>query len=97
MLATFFKTFSAIFIAELGDKTQLACLAFGSVSPKQKWIIFAASSLALACSSAVAVFFGCQITRIASPKAIKLTAGAIFIVFGIIYLREGFNMPSGKA
>ena len=60
MLATFFKTFWTIFIAELGDKTQLACLAFGSVSPRDKWVIFAASSVALACSSAIAVFLGCQ-------------------------------------
>ena len=96
MLATFFKTFWAIFIAELGDKTQLACLAFGSVSPKQKWIIFAASSVALTCSSAIAVFFGCQITRVVSPKTIKFVAGVVFIVFGVIYLRDAFNMP-GKA
>ena len=96
MLATFFKTFWTIFIAELGDKTQLACLAFGSVSPRDKWVIFAASSVALACSSAIAVFLGCQITRLVSPRTIKIVAGVAFIVFGLIYLKDAFSMP-GKA
>ncbi len=96
MLATFFKTFWTIFIAELGDKTQLACLAFGSVSPRDKWVIFAASSVALACSSAIAVFLGCQITRLVSPRTIKIVAGVVFIVFGLIYLKDAFSMP-GKA
>ncbi|MGI5869790.1 MAG: TMEM165/GDT1 family protein [Kiritimatiellia bacterium] len=93
MLAKFFKVFFAIFVAELGDKTQLSCLAFSSVAPREKWAIFAASSLALACSSAIAVFFGCQITRIVSPKTIKLVAGVVFIVFGVLYLREAFQAP----
>ena len=58
--------------------------------------IFAASSVALACSSAIAVFLGCQITRLVSPRTIKIVAGVVFIVFGLIYLKDAFSMP-GKA
>lgn len=94
MLATFFKTFAAIFVAELGDKTQLACLGFSSVSPKAKWVIFLASTAALACSSLIAVFLGEQITRVVSPRVIKFVAGGVFIVFGILYLREAFLMQA---
>ncbi len=91
MVHTFFKTFASIFVAELGDKTQLACLAFASVAPRHRWIIFAASVLALTLSSAIAVFFGCQVTRVISLRTIKIIAGVVFLIFGVIYLRDAFT------
>lgn len=96
MWLTIFKSFVAIFIAELGDKTQLACLGFASVDPKSRLYIFLGSALALACSSAIAVYFGCQITKYVSPRVIKTIAGVVFIVFGLIYLRDAYHMPSGE-
>lgn len=94
MWLTIFKSFIAIFIAELGDKTQLACLGFASVDPKSRFHIFLGSALALACSSALAVYFGCQITKYVSPKTIKIVAGVVFILFGLLYLRDACRMPS---
>lgn len=90
MILTFLKVFGSVFVAELGDKTQLTCLAFASVVPKYRGVVFLASVLALAFSSAIAVFFGCQITRIISPRTVKLVAGVVFLIFGVIYLRDAW-------
>jgi Ca2+/H+ antiporter, TMEM165/GDT1 family len=81
----FASTFGAIFIAELGDKTQLATLSLAS-SGKSRWVVFAASALALVATSALAVLFGEGISRVVPPIWIKRAAGAVFVVMGALFL-----------
>lgn len=81
----FISTFAAIFVAELGDKTQLAAMSL-SAGSKSKWIVFAASSLALVTSSALAVSLGEGISRFVSPSWLRRAAGVIFIALGLLYL-----------
>lgn len=89
MLPVFFKAFAMIFLAELGDKTQLAALTMTAGNPKAKWMIFLGSALALAATSLLAVIFGDLISKIPnSEKIIKYVAGAVFIVFGVISIAE---------
>jgi len=85
----FVSTFGAIFIAELGDKTQLAALSL-SAGSSSKLTVFAGSALALVMSSAIAVAFGEGISRFVSPVWLRRAAGAIFILLGILYIaRKG--------
>ena len=81
----FISTFGAIFVAELGDKTQLAALSL-SAGSKSKWIVFAGSSLALVTSSAIAVALGEGVSRFVSPLWLRRAAGVIFIVLGALFL-----------
>lgn len=80
----FFSTFALIFLAELGDKTQLTALARSATG--NRWIVFAAASLALACSTLVAVLFGTVIRRYIPEQYIKIAAGVLFLVFGTFTL-----------
>jgi Ca2+/H+ antiporter, TMEM165/GDT1 family len=84
----FASTFAAVFVAELGDKTQLAALSLsaGNAGIKSKWIVFAGSALALVLSSALAVAFGEAISRAVSPIWLRRAAGVIFIVLGVLFL-----------
>ncbi|MGE5677746.1 MAG: TMEM165/GDT1 family protein [Pseudomonadota bacterium] len=86
MLKTIFYTFFLVFIAELGDKTQLATML---LSAKSNSIIsvFIGSSLALVCSSFIGVFAGAYITRYVPPSYIQNAAGVLFILMGILILR----------
>ncbi len=81
----FFSAFGAIFVAELGDKTQLAALSLSAES-KSKWVVFLASALALTASSAIAVALGDGVSRIISPLWLKRAAGAIFIALRVLTL-----------
>ena len=81
----FISTFAAIFVAELGDKTQLAALSL-SAGSSSKLTVFAGSALALVMSSAIAVALGEGIGRFVSPMWLRRAAGAIFVVLGIVYL-----------
>jgi len=82
-----FKAFSAIFIsvflAEIGDKTQLATMLFASEAQNNKWVVFAASATALVLASAIGVLVGAQLERFVKPSTLKLIAGAGFIVIGL--------------
>jgi putative Ca2+/H+ antiporter (TMEM165/GDT1 family) len=75
--------FLSIFVAELGDKTQLATLLFATNQSLSRLGVFAASSAALALSSLIAVLAGGQLTRFVSPVTLQLVAGFGFIVIGI--------------
>lgn len=89
MLSMFFKAFGMIFLAELGDKTQLTALTMSAGNPKAKWIIFLGSALALAATSLLAVLVGDLISKIPnSEKYIKYIAGAVFIIFGVLSIVE---------
>lgn len=87
-----FSTFTLIFLAELGDKTQLAALA-ATAGTKSTWSVFTGASLALVLSTLVAVLIGHALQRVVPPQAIKLTAGALFILFGVLLLHSAFTTP----
>jgi putative Ca2+/H+ antiporter (TMEM165/GDT1 family) len=85
----FASTFVAIFIAELGDKTQLAVLSF-SAAGGSRWNTFLASAAALALSSAIAAFGGELLSRWVSPLLLRRLAGGVFLLMGALFLlRKG--------
>ncbi len=76
--------FVAIFIAELGDKTQLATFTFAT---KYGWIkAFAGSILALAIVNFLGAFIGDKIGHVLPVELIQKGAGVLFIVFGLLML-----------
>ena len=85
MFATVFGT---VFLAELGDKTQLATLLFASRSSVSLWIIFAAAALALVLTSAIGVAAGGAIAQYLSPRLLSYAAGTGFIAIGVYTLYQ---------
>jgi putative Ca2+/H+ antiporter (TMEM165/GDT1 family) len=85
MLKLFFSTFALIFLAELGDKTQLATLAITSQAkqPGGLWIVFAGSAFALVATSGLAVLGGDVISRNIPPAAVRWVSGLLFLAAGI--------------
>lgn len=81
----FASTFAAVFVAELGDKTQLAALSL-SAGSASKWTVFAGSAVALVLSSALAVGAGDLVSRVVSPIWLRRAAGVIFVVLGVVFL-----------
>jgi putative Ca2+/H+ antiporter (TMEM165/GDT1 family) len=75
--------FTSVFIAELGDKTQLATMLFASDKDTSKLTVFAGASLALIVTSAFGVLAGAAISQYVSQKSLSYLAGAGFIVIGI--------------
>ena len=77
----FATTFGMLFVAELGDKTQLACMLMTAES-KKPLTVFIASALALTAVSLLGVIFADIVCRYISPDIIKKIAGTAFIVIG---------------
>jgi putative Ca2+/H+ antiporter (TMEM165/GDT1 family) len=90
-LKVLLTTFGMIFLAELGDKTQLATFSFAAQS-QSKLAVFLGSAGALVVTSLMAVLFGAAIGRIIPPNIIKTGAGALFVVLGLWML----IFPGGK-
>ncbi len=82
-LKAFSTVFIAIFIAELGDKTQIATMLFAADKEVSKLTVFLGSSLALIFASAVGVLAGGIISHFISEKHLHYVAGLGFIVIGI--------------
>lgn len=80
ILATVFTT---VFVAELGDKTQLATMLFASDKDSSKLIVFIGASLALVLTSAIGVLAGSVISQYVSEKSLHYIAGVGFIAIGI--------------
>ena len=79
LLATFFGT---VFLAELGDKTQLATLLFASRERSNLLTVFLAASFALVATSAIGVLAGAALSNYVQPKYLSYVAGLGFIVIG---------------
>lgn len=83
MLRIMLSTFALIFLAELGDKTQLAVLAMASRG--NAWAVFIGASAALLASTGLAVVLGCTLPRLlpeSSTRIIHYVAGGLFVVVG---------------
>jgi putative Ca2+/H+ antiporter (TMEM165/GDT1 family) len=75
-------TFAMIFLAELGDKTQLATFAF-SADSKSRLSVFLGSAGALVLTSLLAVLFGALMGKLIPANTIKIGAGVLFILLGL--------------
>jgi putative Ca2+/H+ antiporter (TMEM165/GDT1 family) len=80
---TFGSVFIAIFLAEIGDKTQLATVLFSSDATASRWLVFSAASAALVLAAGIGVLVGAQLARLASPETLKWLAGLGFVAVGI--------------
>ena len=79
---TLFTTFGMIFLAELGDKTQLATLCFAAEN-RSRLAVFLGSAAALVLTSFLAVVCGAFVCRVIPASYIKMGAGALFVLLGL--------------
>lgn len=93
-ISTLATIFLSIFIAELGDKTQLATMLFSADSGHGRMAVFLAASAALVCSTLVAVLLGGSISRLASRRLLTVIAGTGFILIGAWTLVQGIRTPA---
>lgn len=80
IVATVFLT---VFVAELGDKTQLATLLFAADKEVSKWAVFVGASLALILASGIGVLAGGLIAQYVSERYLNYLAGAGFVAIGV--------------
>ena len=79
------STFGLIFLAELGDKTQLAAIALSAES-KSPVAVFVGAVLALGLVTLIGVAIGGTVTRVIPARYIRMAAGALFIAIGAFML-----------
>ncbi len=83
------SVFVTVFLAELGDKTQLAAMLFSTKAEGARWAVFLAASAALVLSTAIAVFAGAFVTRFVAPETLGRVAAVGFIALGAWMLWKG--------
>lgn len=83
--------FLSVFLAELGDKTQLATLLFASGGEHKPWQVFLAAAAALTLSTAIAVLLGAFATKYLAVVPLKLIAGLGFLLIGGWTLADYFR------
>lgn len=83
MWRTFFTVLFTVFLAEIGDKTQLATMLFAARGESSKWVVFLAASLALILAAAIGVLVGGVVERFVSPRTLRMVAGAGFVAIGL--------------
>ena len=88
-LGLFATVFTTVFVAELGDKTQLATMLYASDAENPRTTVFVASAAALVLSSALGVVAGHAISGYLDPNVIRWVAGLGFVGVGVWILATG--------
>ena len=83
-LRFFLTVFSTVFLAELGDKTQLATFLYAADAERSKLVVFLGSASALVVTSAIGVVLGSVVAQYVNPRALAYLAGAGFVIIGIL-------------
>lgn len=81
----FGTAFLTLFLAELGDKTQLAVITM-TAKGESKLAIFLGASLALIAVTGLAVIFGGVIAQIVPTEWLQRIVAAAFIIIGVLML-----------
>ncbi len=84
-IQVFSSTFVTIFLAELGDKTQLTTLLMAAES-KSPWLVFAGAGAALVATSFLGVWVGCWLAKRIAPRTLELSAGAVLLLIATTLL-----------
>ncbi len=85
-MSAFFTVFITVFLAELGDKTQIATALYAAEGDRSPWLVFFASAAALVTSTAIATLLGGVAREFVSGQLIKIIAGAGFVLVGAFVL-----------
>jgi len=85
-LKLYTTVFVAVFVAELGDKTQLATVLFASEGSHPKLTVFLAAASALVATSAIGVLAGTLLSDFLDERVLRWLAGAGFIAIGAFTL-----------
>jgi putative Ca2+/H+ antiporter (TMEM165/GDT1 family) len=91
-----FTTLSLVFVAELGDKTQLAVVT-QTCKHRRPWPVFLGASLALTLVSLLGALGGQLIGQLISPAALRIAAAVAFVVMGAIIAREALRAYRASA
>ena len=83
--------FLSVFIAEVGDKTQLATMLFATDAHISKTSVFLAAAAALVLSTLVAVLAGGVVSRLVPESTLKIVAGVGFVLVGIWTLATAYR------
>lgn len=75
--------FTSVFIAELGDKTQLATMLFASDKDISRLTVFLGAAAALVLTSAIGVAAGSVVSQYVSEKTLQYVAGLGFVGIGV--------------
>lgn len=86
----FLSTFGAIFLAEVGDKTQLATLLMSAESG-HPWVVFLGAGTALILTSLIGVALGQWISRKVSPHTLDTAAGTVLLAITVWLLWDVVN------
>ncbi|HBE20833.1 MAG TPA: hypothetical protein DEG17_22120 [Cyanobacteria bacterium UBA11149] len=89
----FSSTFLTIFLAEMGDKTQLSTLLIAAES-QSPWVVFAGSAIALIATSLVGVLIGYWLSQKVSPKTMEKSAGILLIFISVMLLWDVIQMSA---
>jgi Ca2+/H+ antiporter, TMEM165/GDT1 family len=81
-LKVFLSAFAVAFLAEMGDKTQLAVIGL-SASSRRPWAVAAGAAAALILVTALAAFLGGEIVRAVPEKILRRTAAVLFVLMGV--------------
>jgi putative Ca2+/H+ antiporter (TMEM165/GDT1 family) len=85
MIKIIISTFLLVFVAELGDKTQITTMLLSAQS-SSKMAVFLGSALALVCSSLVGVVLGTFLNKYIPPDFLQKAAAFAFIIIGVLLL-----------
>lgn len=86
--------FITVFLAELGDKTQLATMLFSANRQISKFAVFIAAAFALVLSTAIGVAVGGAASHLMNRRALSIIAGVGFIAVGIWTIVQGIKPPA---
>lgn len=92
-MTAFLTVFLSVFVAELGDKTQLATALFAAEGERPRWLVFLASSTALVASAGLATVLGSAARGLFEGPWLKLAAGLGFIAIGAVILWSALRSP----
>lgn len=80
-------TFTLVFLAELGDKTQLATMLLAAET-RSLLAVFVGATAALALSALLGVAAGDLLRRVLPLRYVQIAAGLVFVAVGVLLLRR---------
>ncbi|HUV36427.1 MAG TPA: TMEM165/GDT1 family protein [Patescibacteria group bacterium] len=85
MWKIFLTTFGVMFLAEIGDKTQLAVISLTS-RYRSPLVVFAAAALAMVAATAIGVVLGRFVPVLFGANVVRIVSGGLFVLFGVLIL-----------